>query len=123
METSQSDISAEPGSKDDLSVTKHFDESHPPRPDNKTRIRVDHRLYGGDAAIYPETNDTIKFRLPTQPVEYTPRHMSKPAMEKIYDISAKALFHVMFGDKSAMSQILYRMRRAQIVRQYPWTRP
>jgi len=47
--------------------------------------------------------------------------MTQVAVEKEYDISAKALFHILFGDKSAVFQLLYRERCASRVLQGPWT--
>lgn len=54
-----------------------------------------------------------KFRLPTQPVEYVPQGDLILAVEKILDISPKALFHILFGDKSAVWQLLLHEREAQ----------
>ncbi|OAL36944.1 hypothetical protein AYO20_03713 [Fonsecaea nubica] len=61
-----------------------------------------------------------KFKLPAQPVIYTPPGNLRLAVEKEFDISAKALFHVMFGDKSALWQLLQHERRAKNVTQGPW---
>ncbi|KIW31892.1 uncharacterized protein PV07_03480 [Cladophialophora immunda] len=61
-----------------------------------------------------------KFKLPAQPVNYTPPGNLRLAVEKEFDISAKALFHVMFGDKSALWQLLQHERRAKNVSQGPW---
>lgn len=57
--------------------------------------------------------DAPKFRLPSQPVEYTPRGKLRLAAEKILDINPKALFHVLFGDKSAVWQLLLYERNAR----------
>lgn len=54
-----------------------------------------------------------KFRLPNQPVQYVPEGSLHVAAEKVLDISAKALFHVLFGDKSAVWQRLLYERRAE----------
>lgn len=54
-----------------------------------------------------------KFRLPTQPVEYVPQGDLNLAVEKILDISPKALFHILFGDKSAVWQLLLHEREAR----------
>ncbi|KAJ5477394.1 hypothetical protein N7539_007538 [Penicillium diatomitis] len=64
--------------------------------------------------------DHPKFRLPTQPVEYTPQGDLKLAIERPLDISAKALFHILFGDKSALWQLLLHEREAQEIKQGPW---
>lgn len=57
--------------------------------------------------------DTPKFRLPAQPVEYVPQGELHIATEKLFDVSPKALFHVLFGDKSVVWQLLQHERRAQ----------
>lgn len=46
--------------------------------------------------------------------------MQRKAVERQFDISPKALFHVIFGDKSAIFQLLYHDRRAQRIAQGPW---
>lgn len=61
-----------------------------------------------------------KFKLPAQPVKYAPPGNLRVAVEKEFDISAKALFHVMFGDKSALWQLLQHERRAKNLTQGPW---
>lgn len=80
--------------------------------DLRTTVLVDQRLYGGPNRNV-ETKEVAKFKLPAQPVLYTPRGMHKATVEKSYDISPKALFHVMFGDRSAVWHLLYHERRAQ----------
>ncbi|EPS27839.1 hypothetical protein PDE_02783 [Penicillium oxalicum 114-2] len=65
--------------------------------------------------------DHPRFRLPTQPVEYTPQGDLKLAVEKTLDVSPKALFHILFGDKSALWQLLLHEREAQEIKQGPWT--
>lgn len=66
--------------------------------------------------------DVMKFRLPTQPVQYVPQGNLHLAAEKVFDLSPKAVFHILFGDKSAVWQLLLHQRRAQDIRQGPWTR-
>jgi len=101
----------------------------------KASLRVDRGLYDG-----PFDLDRPKFRLPAQPVEYAPPYINHLATERVIDISAKALFHMIFGDKSAVFQMLYRQRRSQGmsvlsrceelptltkcpgVKQYPWAK-
>lgn len=61
-----------------------------------------------------------KFKLPAQPVKYVPPGNLRLAVEREFDISAKALFHVMFGDKSALWQLLQHERRAKNLSQGPW---
>lgn len=55
----------------------------------------------------------VKRVLPPQSVEYVPDGMDRLAVEQIFDISPKSLFHIMFGDKSAIWQLLYHKRHAQ----------
>lgn len=57
--------------------------------------------------------DVPKFRLPSQPVQYVPQGNLRLAAEKVLDISPKALFHVLFGDKSAVWQLLLYERNAR----------
>ncbi|KAE8144998.1 hypothetical protein BDV25DRAFT_79388 [Aspergillus avenaceus] len=66
--------------------------------------------------------DAMKFRLPTQPVQYVPQGSLNLAAEKVFDLSPKAIFHILFGDKSAVWQLLLHQRRAQDIKQGPWTR-
>ncbi|QSZ30583.1 hypothetical protein DSL72_000139 [Monilinia vaccinii-corymbosi] len=64
--------------------------------------------------------DVTKFQLPSQPVVYEPPDMQRKTVEREFNISPKALFHLMFGDKSAVFQLLYHERRAQKIAQGPW---
>ncbi|KAL2074438.1 hypothetical protein VTL71DRAFT_8216 [Oculimacula yallundae] len=64
--------------------------------------------------------EVTKFQLPSHPIIYEPRDMQRKAIERQFDISPKALFHVMFGDKSSIFQLLYNERRAQRIAQGPW---
>ncbi|KAK5018153.1 SNF1-interacting protein [Cryomyces antarcticus] len=89
--------------------------------DVKASIRIDGNLFEDPAA--PAGKDVTKFKLPSQPVVYAPQGMTEVAVEKEFHISAKALFHVMFGDKSAVFQMLYRDRWASSILQTPWTKP
>ena len=57
--------------------------------------------------------DIAKFRLPTQPVEYVPQGDHVLSTEKVLDVSPKALFHILFGDKSAVWQLLLHERQAK----------
>ncbi|PGH17322.1 hypothetical protein AJ79_01206 [Helicocarpus griseus UAMH5409] len=70
----------------------------------------------------PSHREVSKFRLPAQPVEYVPQGNLHLATEKLYDISSKALFHILFGDKSAIWQLLQHQRRAQNIKQGPWSK-
>lgn len=84
----------------------------------KTSLRIDGNLFGPSGV---ERKNTTKFKLPSQPVVFAPAGMMQVAVEKEYEISAKALFHILFGDKSAVFQLLYRERLAKRVTQSPWT--
>lgn len=84
----------------------------------KTSLRIDGNLFGPSSGTV--NRSATKFKLPSQPVVFTPTGMTKLAVEKDYDISAKALFHILFGDKSAVFQLLYRERWASRVVQGPW---
>lgn len=64
--------------------------------------------------------EVTKFQLPSQPVLYEPPDMQRKTVEREFNISPKALFHLMFGDKSAVFQLLYHERRAQKIAQGPW---
>lgn len=61
-----------------------------------------------------------KLKLPAQPVLYTPPGNLKLAADRYFDVSPKVLFHVLFGDKSAVWQLLRRDRLAQDLKQEPW---
>lgn len=106
---------------EDVSVNTPFDEGWllhrhtSPRDchrDFRAKVSVDGRLQSG-AGKPGETKGTGKFKLPAQPVDYEPSGMDRLAVNKVFDISPKALFHVMFGDRSAVWQLLYHEGRAQ----------
>ncbi|KAI0013678.1 PH domain-containing protein [Xylariaceae sp. FL0662B] len=61
-----------------------------------------------------------KLQLPTHPVIYEPDDMQRKVAERNFEISAKACFHVLFGDKSFIFPKLYFERRAQHIAQGPW---
>ncbi|KAF2139690.1 uncharacterized protein K452DRAFT_254254 [Aplosporella prunicola CBS 121167] len=85
----------------------------------KATLRIDGNLFADSSSMGLRRNPT-RFKLPFQPVVYRPQGMARLAIEREFDISAKALFHVMFGDRSAVFQILYRERWAQQITQGPW---
>ena len=87
--------------------------------DLKAPIRVDKSLEN-QLDNYGQTREGPKFKLPAQPVVYTPAGNLHKAVEKNFDISPKALFHVLFGDKSAVWQLLQHERRARNLKQGPW---
>lgn len=96
---------------DDGSLSNRRGSQRNPR-DLRARVLVDGRLYGG-AGKNDESKENAKFKLPGQPVVHVPAGMDRLAIEKIFDISPKALFHVMFGDRSVVWQLLYHERQAQ----------
>ncbi|OAA43122.1 Pleckstrin-domain containing protein [Metarhizium rileyi] len=61
-----------------------------------------------------------KLHLPSRPVVYEPEGMTQMAAERHFEISAKACFHVLFGDKSFVFPKLYFEHRAQQIAQGPW---
>ncbi|KAL4881316.1 hypothetical protein BJY04DRAFT_218486 [Aspergillus karnatakaensis] len=69
-----------------------------------------------------KAGEAPKFRLPTQPVQYVPQGDLHLSAEKVFDLSPKAVFHILFGDKSAVWQLLLYQRRAQNIKQGPWIR-
>ena len=90
--------------------------------DLRANVLIDRGLYGDSSLHLDAPGENNKaFKLPRQPVIYNPSGMDRLAVEKEFDISPKALFHVMFGDKSAVWQLLYHERRAQHIKQGPWT--
>ncbi|KAK0852685.1 SNF1-interacting protein [Friedmanniomyces endolithicus] len=84
----------------------------------RTTLRIDGSLF--DPA--PKTGrDVQRFKLPAQAVVYAPQGMQASVIRD-FNVSAKALFHVMFGDKSAVFQLLYSNRWADEISQSPWTK-
>ncbi|KAK0113136.1 SNF1-interacting protein [Cadophora gregata] len=83
--------------------------------DLRATIHVERGLHLGRA-----NKEVTKFQLPSQPIVYEPQNMQRKAVERIFDISPKALFHVIFGDKSTIFQVIYHDRRAQRIAQGPW---
>ncbi|KAK5627879.1 hypothetical protein RRF57_003594 [Xylaria bambusicola] len=77
------------------------------------------------AMAYQSRNGTSrkafpKFQLPANPVIYEPEDTPNKVAERTFEISAKACFHVLFGDKSFIFPKLYFERRAQQIAQGPW---
>lgn len=101
--------------------TEGFPRSGPQRAarDLRANVLIDRGLLG-NAKRFDEQRETTRFKLPGQPVVYVPRGVTHVAVEKQFDISPKALFHVMFGDRSAVWQLLYQERQAQSIKQGPW---
>lgn len=84
----------------------------------KASLRIDGSLYGETARTGREVQ---KFQLPRQPVVYAPQGM-QASITREFNVSAKALFHVMFGDKSAVFQLLYCNRWGDQIMQSPWAK-
>lgn len=121
MEHDDSASSGSLESWEDVSVNTPFDEGWllhrhaPPRDqhrDFRAKVLVDGKLQSG-AGKPDQAKGNSKFKLPAQPVDYEPSGMDRLAVNKVFDIGPKALFHVMFGDRSAVWQLLYHEGRAQ----------
>ncbi|TKA25814.1 hypothetical protein B0A50_05569 [Salinomyces thailandicus] len=84
----------------------------------KASLRIDGNLYGDPVRTGKEVQ---KFKLPSHAVVYAPQGMQS-SVTRDFNVSAKALFHVMFGDKSAVFQLLYANRWADSVVQTSWTK-
>ena len=80
--------------------------------DLRTNVLIDRGLYG-DSSTAEASKSNKSFKLPKQPVVFVPSGTDQVAVEKEFNISPKALFHVMFGDRSAVWQLLYHERQAQ----------
>lgn len=108
---------------DGVSTPRHKASARDNR-DLRANVVIDRGLYGDSFLQLDGIDENSKaFKLPKQPVIYTPTGMDKMAVEKDFNISPKALFHVMFGDKSVVWQLLYHERRAQHIKQGPWVQP
>ena len=116
LEVSDADHSPSADSWEDVSANTPMDPGY--GKDLKTSLRIDGNLFGPSGV--GANKEPTKFKLPTQPVVFAPQGMTEVAVEKEYEISAKGLFHILFGDKSAVFQMLYRERWAQRVVQGPW---
>ena len=82
--------------------------------DLRASLFIDRGLYGSSSRHPDGAGDSSKaFKLPKQPIIYAPSEMDRLVVERMFDVSPKALFHVMFGDKSVVWQLLYHERQAQ----------
>ncbi|CAN8096681.1 unnamed protein product [Discula destructiva] len=68
----------------------------------------------------PVRKPVPKFQLPAHPVVYEPEDMGDPIELRNFELSAKACFHVLFGDKSFIFPKLYFERHAKEIAQGPW---
>jgi VAD1 Analog of StAR-related lipid transfer domain/PH domain len=127
METQRPARSSSSESWEDVSISTPMDDGTPSGRnrsrqnlgDLKAPVRVDKSLEN-QLSNYGHEREAPKFKLPAQPVVYTPAGNLHKAVEKKFDISPKALFHVLFGDKSAVWQLLQHERRARNLKQGPW---
>ncbi|KAJ5894123.1 hypothetical protein N7495_005814 [Penicillium taxi] len=104
---------------EDISTAHHDSNADAMSKDLRAPIYIDKEL-DPEISKANRARDNLKFRLPTQPVEYVPQGDLNRVAEKVLDISSKALFHIMFGDKSAVWQLLLHERQAQEIKQGPW---
>ena len=132
MEHDDPETSSSADSWDNVSIHTPFDGDTHSRPrvnakgdrDLKTNVLVDRGLYGVNSMQLDGMNESNRtFKLPKQPVIYIPVGMDRVVVEREFNVSPKALFHVMFGDKSAVWQLLYHERQAQHIKQGPWMQP
>ncbi|KAM0284817.1 hypothetical protein ACHAQH_001738 [Verticillium albo-atrum] len=99
------------------SSTPHDDGTTTGRPARRGSHAHIPRLHLSHSHIHP----TPKFQIPMRPVVFEPDDMQQKVAERHFDLSAKACFHVLFGDKSFVFPKLYFERRAQRIAQGPWT--
>ena len=88
--------------------------------DLKAPIRVDRSLGLHHMSVSAQGQEVVKFKLPAHAVHYVPAGNLRLAAEHQFDVSPKALFHVLFGDRSAVWQLLQHERRARNIQQGPW---
>ncbi|KAI9882820.1 MAG: hypothetical protein M1823_005433 [Watsoniomyces obsoletus] len=103
----------------DAGLRRGFGDARPKGMDLQTTLHIDRDLQKhADRQIQDKRVGRLK--LPAEPVVYVPEDMPRASQQREYAVSAKALFHIMFGDKSTMFQMIYLERRAQRVKQHPW---
>ncbi|KAE8349368.1 hypothetical protein BDV28DRAFT_62653 [Aspergillus coremiiformis] len=125
IETDATTRSPSVGSWEDVGMDERFSgedaAAHGPQKDIRPAIYIEKGL---DMHSKKGSNgkDVMKFRLPIQPVQYVPQGNLHLAAEKVFDLSPKAVFHILFGDQSAVWQLLLHQRRARDIKQGPWTR-
>ncbi|KAF2400299.1 hypothetical protein EJ06DRAFT_425649 [Trichodelitschia bisporula] len=118
METGGVEDTPSMDSWEDISVNTPID-GNPRQTELRAGLRIDGTLYP-DPSRQSLQRSATKFRLPPHPVVYVPQGMSKPAVEKDFNVTAKALFHVLAGDKSAVFQMLYGGDGIEHLMQCPW---
>ncbi|KAI1005217.1 hypothetical protein K3495_g3001 [Podosphaera aphanis] len=67
-----------------------------------------------------KTKDIPRFHLPSQPFLYEPPGVQRKFIEREFNVTPKALFHVIFGDKSAVFQLHYQKTKAKLNSNGPW---
>lgn len=110
---------------EDISRDAPYDESDGLRRNTSQRNQGDLRaaVLVGSGSHMEDGRDVTKFKLPKQPVVFAPAGMDQAAVVRDFDISPKALFHILFGDKSAVWQLLYHERQAKRIKQTAWIQP
>ncbi|TQS36881.1 hypothetical protein Golomagni_02660 [Golovinomyces magnicellulatus] len=107
---------------EDLSVNTPLDNST--ENSHILRCNLDSNLDSNQNERWPITENNkkvpAKFHLPSQPVNYEMLDMQRKVTEHQFNISSKALFHVLFGDKSLIFQKFYCKRKAEHITQGPW---
>lgn len=98
------------------SNTPHDDGTAHGRPVSR-RVSELNRKYRSKSSM---RKNITQFQLPAHPVFYEPANFGKSVAERNFEISAKACFHVLFGDKSFIFPKLYFERRAKEIAQGPW---
>jgi hypothetical protein len=102
METASNEDSPSMDSWEDVSPFTPVDGARDT--DNRAGFRIDGTLFPDPKRAV--SKDVTKFKLPSQPVNYVPQGMTRTLVEREFNITAKALFHVLAGDKSAVFQML-----------------
>jgi hypothetical protein len=102
METASNEDSPSMDSWEDVSPFTPVDGARDA--DNRAGFRIDGTLFPDPKRAV--SKDVTKFKLPSQPVNYVPQGMTRTLVEREFNITAKALFHVLAGDKSAVFQML-----------------
>lgn len=99
------------------STTPHDDGTAHGKPASRRAHELGSPRYRSQRSSKPHV---AKFQLPAHPVVYEPEGMGEPVADRHFEISAKACFHVLFGDKSFIFPKLYFERRAIEIAQGPW---
>lgn len=111
-------IKMESGSNEDSPSLDSWEDVSPFTPVDGGRNNDNRAGFRIDGTLFPDPKNQVnrnatKFRLPTQAVNYVPQGMTVTLVEREFNITAKALFHVLAGDKSAVFQMLDRENGAE----------